>query len=160
MMNTLVYVLGITVFILFISLVGVLALQSSEEIDKEDQEEEETMNNGIYFNADEELKVSMNILNERLQQIITDNKCIQETFSTIEQELIKMRKSNQDTLRIEMNRIYYQYEPYQKITEYDKKAFDHICEDYKDIKGNSYVEKMEGIINKWEVVKSKEDLTK
>ena len=111
-MNTLIYVLGITVFILFISLVGVLTLQSTEEANKEEKKEEETIETGIYYSEDKELKVSMDILNERLQQIITDNKCIQETFSTIEQELIKIRKSNQDVLRIEMNRIYYEYEPY------------------------------------------------
>jgi hypothetical protein len=43
-------------------------------------------------------------------------------------------------MRYNMNRIYYKYQPYKKILEYDKKAFMKFYKDYHQMGGNTWID--------------------
>lgn len=166
-MDIFLFVTGVIMVLLFIGFIIAIPIigarfDTEEEKAKEQLEKVKTQIDGkqSYNMNSVSLQESINKLSAQLDQIIIDNKCIKENYITIEEQLIKLRHSNQDCLRIEMNRIYYKYLPYEKITKYDKEAFNRMYEDYKDIGGNSYIDTIHEEIKKWKVVESKEDLTK
>lgn len=166
-MDIFLFVTGIIMVLLFVGFIIAIPLigarvDTEEEKAKKQLEKVRTQidERQSYNMSSVSLQEGMNKLSAQLDQIITDNKCIKENYLTIEEQLIKLRHSNQDCLRIEMNRIYYKYLPYKKIAKYDKEAFARMYEDYKDIGGNSYIDTIHEEMKKWKVVESKEDLTK
>ena len=71
-----------------------------------------------------------------------------------------LTKSSNDLLRMDMNEIYYRYLPYKKILDYDRKCFIKLYDDYVDQGGNSYIQDINTELRSWEIVATKEDLTK
>lgn len=71
-----------------------------------------------------------------------------------------LTKSSNDLLRMDMNEIYYRYLPYKKILDYDRKCFIKLYDDYVEQGGNSYIQDINTELRSWEIVATKEDLTK
>ena len=75
-------------------------------------------------------------------------------------KLDSLIEASKDMLRKEMTDIYYQYLPYKKILQYDKKCFIKLYHDYGALKGNTYIDEIWGEIQTWEVVLESTDLDK
>lgn len=71
-----------------------------------------------------------------------------------------LTKSSNDLLRKDMTDIYYMYLPYKKILDFDRKCFTKLYDDYTAQGGNSYIQDINTELRSWEVVATKEDLTK
>lgn len=67
-------------------------------------------------------------------------------------------QSSNDTLRIELLRIYFNYRPYKKIPQWAKEAAVRLHEDYIKQDGNSFVEDLWAQMSTWEIVPSEEDV--
>ena len=69
-----------------------------------------------------------------------------------------LNAAQMDILRYNMNRIYYKYHPYKKILSADKKAFLKLYNDYKAMKGNTWIDELYKDLETWPIVSSEEDL--
>lgn len=67
-------------------------------------------------------------------------------------------QSSNDTLRIELLRIYFNYRPYKKIPQWAKEAAVKLHEDYIKQDGNSFVEDLWAQMSTWEIVPGEEDI--
>ena len=90
---------------------------------------------------------------------------IKEMTFNQEQRLIDIQKSidllnisQLDMLRYNMNRIYYKYRPYQKILDADKKAFIKLYNDYKGMKGNTWIDALYAELKEWPIVENEDEL--
>ncbi len=90
---------------------------------------------------------------------------IKEMTFNQEQRLIDIQKSidllnvsQLDMLRYNMNRIYYKYRPYQKILDADKKAFIKLYNDYKEMKGNTWIDALYAELKEWPIVENEDEL--
>lgn len=83
-------------------------------------------------------------------------------LETADQEIINkldnLIEASKDMLRKEMTDIYYEYLPYKKILQYDKKCFIKLYHDYGALKGNTYIDEIWAEIQTWEVVLESVDL--
>ena len=59
-----------------------------------------------------------------------------------------------------MNKLYYKYHPYKKILSADKKAFIKLYDDYKDMKGNTWIDALYNELITWEIVEDESELSK
>lgn len=92
---------------------------------------------------------------EELKEIDLDqNKCIQRIQTSID----RLNESQLDTMRYNMNRIYYKYQPYKKILDYDKKAFMKFYTDYHEMGGNTWIDQLYNELKDWDTVKNISDL--
>jgi len=67
-------------------------------------------------------------------------------------------QSSNDTLRIELLRIYFNYRPYKKIPQWAKEAAVKLHDDYIKQEGNSFVEDLWNQMSTWEIVPGEEDV--
>ena len=85
------------------------------------------------------------IKNEILKEISSD---ILANTETIEALVI----SAKDVLREKIMAIYHKNKYNRTLTEYEREALNQYYVDYKDLKGNSYIDKRYNRMNKWKVI--------
>lgn len=73
-------------------------------------------------------------------------------------KLDNLLKSTNDTMRLELLRVYFKYRPYKKIPQWTRESAAHIYEDYTAQEGNSFVEDLWNQMSTWEVVSSEHDI--
>ena len=69
-----------------------------------------------------------------------------------------LNQSQLDTMRYNMNKIYYKYRPYRKILSADKKAFIKIYNDYKSMDGNTWIDSLYAELKDWPIVEDEAEL--
>lgn len=90
---------------------------------------------------------------------IKDMTMEQEKKLTDVQNKVNMLNNSQlDMLRYNMNKLYYKYRPYKKILSADKKAFIKLYNDYKDMKGNTWIDALHAEVITWEIVEDESEL--
>lgn len=99
----------------------------------------------------EERKEALKPLVEALEEI----KVIDTTQN---QKLDNLLQSSNDTLRIELLRMYFNYRPYKKIPQWAKEAAVKLHDDYVKQDGNTFVQDLWVQMSTWEVVPGEEDL--
>lgn len=80
---------------------------------------------------------------------------IQERFIQTTEDFERIQR---DSIRLNLIKIYYEYQPYRKILDYEKKAFVELYKDYEELHGNSYVKSIYEEVITWEVVHSRRQL--
>lgn len=101
----------------------------------------------------EEKEVMEKILSEFFENKLEPIKnSIDIMHNKIDDEFNLLKKSTNDILRREINKIYYTYAPYKKIPQYDKQQLAAMVEDYFEQGGNSYVEGLWEEMKNWEGV--------
>lgn len=83
---------------------------------------------------------------------------IEEINDRQNRKLDDLLRSSNDTLRIELLRIYFSYRPYKKIPQWAKEAAVKLHEDYIKQDGNSFIGDLWKQMVTWEVVPSEEDV--
>ena len=78
----------------------------------------------------------------------------------VQKSLDLINKSQFDVLRYNMNKLYYKYHPYKKILSADKKAFIKLYDDYKDMKGNTWIDALYNELITWEIIEDESELSK
>lgn len=73
-------------------------------------------------------------------------------------KLDDLLRSSNDTLRIELLRLYFNYRPYKKIPQWAKEAAVKLHDDYIKQDGNTFVQDLWMQMSTWEVVPGEEDL--
>lgn len=73
-------------------------------------------------------------------------------------KLDDLLRSSNDTLRIELLRLYFNYRPYKKIPQWAKEAAVKLHDDYIKQDGNSFIEDLWAQMSTWEIVPSEEDV--
>ena len=81
-------------------------------------------------------------------------------ITSIQDKLDLLNNAQMDMMRYNMNRIFYKYLPYKKILACDKKAFTKLYNDYKSMKGNTWIDDLYNQIKDWAIVETQEDLEK
>ena len=76
----------------------------------------------------------------------------------IQKSIDLLNVSQLDMLRYNMNRIYYKYRPYKRILDADKKAFIKLYNDYKEMKGNTWIDALYAELKEWPIVENEEEL--
>lgn len=76
----------------------------------------------------------------------------------IQKSIDLLNVSQLDMLRYNMNRIYYKYRPYKKILDADKKAFIKLYNDYKEMKGNTWIDALYAELKEWPIVENEDEL--
>lgn len=83
---------------------------------------------------------------------------IEEINDRQNRKLDDLLRSSNDTLRIELLRIYFSYRPYKKIPQWAKEAAVKLHDDYIKQDGNSFIGDLWKQMVTWEVVPSEEDV--
>ena len=73
-------------------------------------------------------------------------------------KLDELIESSNDTMRLEICRIYYKYLPYRKILQYDKESVAKLYYDYHQQGGNTFIDDVWNDIKDWEVVRGWQDI--
>ena len=76
----------------------------------------------------------------------------------IQKSIDLLNVSQLDMLRYNMNRIYYKYRPFKKILDADKKAFIKLYNDYKEMKGNTWIDALYAELKEWPIVENEDEL--
>lgn len=92
---------------------------------------------------------------DEIRQTVQSVKRIQEKFEDTAADFERIQR---DSIRLNLIKIYYEYQPYKKILDYEKKAFVELYKDYEELHGNSYVKTIYDEVNTWKVVHSKREL--
>ena len=105
------------------------------------------------------------LLEENCTVIIASLNEIKEMTLNQEEQLHKLQDSvnliteaQLDTMRYDMNAIYYKYRPYKKILSADKKAFIKFYEDYHSMGGNTWIDALYADVVKWETIEDEDEL--
>lgn len=80
-----------------------------------------------------------------------------------EQQTIKLDslvKSSNDTMRVELTRIYFKYQPYKKIPQWAKESATHLYDDYVSQDGNTFIKGLWEQMSTWEVVPNETHIEK
>ena len=99
-------------------------------------------------------EVIMSSLNEIKQMTLQQEDklvALQASLDLINQALL-------DTMRYNMNRLYYKYRPYKKILDADKKAFMKFYTDYHSMGGNTWIDSLYQEVITWEIVGDESEL--
>lgn len=103
----------------------------------------------------------LNYLNEIKQSVLEDTKNILQEIKEINIEQSKnlkiLNQGSKDVLRQKIMTIYHQYKREQKMPIFAKEAVDELYKDYKAQKGNSYIDKYYGRMNRWEIYQEEFD---
>ena len=73
-------------------------------------------------------------------------------------KLDKLLRSTNDTMRLELLRVYFHYRPYKQIPQWAKEAAVKLHDDYIAQDGNTFVGDLWNQMSQWEVVPSEEDI--
>lgn len=95
--------------------------------------------------------VSKNIVPPILTEIETIN-------GEQNKKLDSLVKSTNDTMRLELLRVYFHYRPYKQIPQWAKEAAVKLHDDYVAQDGNTFVGDLWNQMSQWEVVPSEEDI--
>ena len=95
--------------------------------------------------------VSKNIIPPILEEIETIN-------GEQNKKLDCLVNSTNDTMRLELLRVYFHYRPYKKIPQWAKEAAVKLHDDYVAQDGNTFVADLWAQLSQWEVVPSEEDI--
>jgi hypothetical protein len=68
------------------------------------------------------------------------------------EKLDNLVKSSNDTMRLELLRIYFKYQPCKKIPQWAKESAAHLYEDYTAQDGNSFIGSLWKEMETWEVI--------
>lgn len=105
------------------------------------------------------------LLEENCTVIMASLNEIKEMTLNQEEQLQKLQDSvnliteaQLDTMRYDMNAIYYKYRPYKKILSADKKAFIKFYEDYHSMGGNTWIDALYADVVKWETIEDENEL--
>lgn len=90
-------------------------------------------------------------LAEDLKEIKARNKAQDDTLE-------KLVHSSNDMLRAEIVKIYYRYQPHQKMLQYSRELLEKLYHDYKNQGGNSFIEGLYNEMTTWPVVRTDKDL--
>ena len=69
-----------------------------------------------------------------------------------EEDLEAIKISVRDVLREKIMAIYHKNKTDRTMTEYEREALDQYYKDYHALRGNSYIDKRMGRMNKWQVI--------
>lgn len=118
-------------------------------------EERKKETEALFNSLKDEMLEAFDDKTEELKEIDLDqNKCIQRIQTSID----RLNESQLDTMRYNMNRIYYKYQPYKKILDYDKKAFMKFYTDYHQMGGNTWIDQLYNELKDWDTVQNISDL--
>lgn len=76
------------------------------------------------------------------------------------EKLDKLLKSSNDTIRVELTRIYFKYRSYKKIPQWAKQSASNLYDDYVAQDGNTFIKGLWLQICEWEVVSNENDVYK
>ena len=93
-----------------------------------------------------------------LQPLVNSLEEIKDIDKTQNIKLDNLLQSSNDTLRIELLRLYFNYRPYKKIPQWAKEAAVKLHDDYVKQDGNTFVEDLWAQMSTWEVVPGEEDI--
>ena len=93
-----------------------------------------------------------------LQPLVNSLEEIKDIDKTQNIKLDNLLQSSNDTLRIELLRLYFNYRPYKKIPQWAKEAAVKLHDDYVKQDGNTFVEDLWSQMSTWEVVPGEEDI--
>ena len=82
----------------------------------------------------------------------------EERLINLQDSMDLMNQAQLDSLRYNMNNLYYKYRPYKKILDADKKAFMKFYKDYHSMGGNTWIDSLYEEIITWEIVESESEL--
>lgn len=97
-------------------------------------------------------------LQESLQPIVDTLEELKIIDTTQNIKLDNLLQSSNDTLRIELLRLYFNYRPYKKIPQWAKEAAVKLHDDYVKQDGNTFIEDLWAQMSTWEVVPGEEDI--
>lgn len=92
---------------------------------------------------------------EEIRKTVQSVQAIQQKFENTAADFERIQR---DSIRLNLIKIYYEYQPYKKILDYEKKAFVELYKDYEELHGNSYVKTIYDEVNTWKVVHSRREL--
>ena len=93
-----------------------------------------------------------------LQPLVNSLEEIKDIDKTQNIKLDNLLQSSNDTLRIELLRLYFNYRPYKKIPQWAQEAAVKLHDDYVKQDGNTFVEDLWSQMSTWEVVPGEEDI--
>ena len=76
------------------------------------------------------------------------------------EKLDRLVKSSNDTMRVELTRIYFKYQPYKKIPQWAKESATHLYDDYVSQDGNTFIKGLWEQMSTWEVVPNETHIEK
>lgn len=82
----------------------------------------------------------------------------EEQLHKLQDSVNLIKEAQLDTMRYDMNAIYYKYRPYKKILSADKKAFIKFYEDYHSMGGNTWIDALHADVVKWETIEDESEL--
>lgn len=99
-------------------------------------------------------EVIMSSLNEIKQMTLQQ----EDKLVALQASLDLINQAQLDTMRYNMNRLYYKYRPYKKILDADKKAFMKFYTDYHSMGGNTWIDSLYQEVITWEIVGDESEL--
>ena len=105
------------------------------------------------------LEQNCSVIMGSLEEIKKMSVAQEKQITEVQKSLDLINKSKLDVLRYNMNKLYYKYHPYKKILSADKKAFIKLYDDYKDMKGNTWIDALYNELITWEIVEDESELT-
>lgn len=93
-----------------------------------------------------------------LEELKAQNKDQYNALNKLQASINLINETELDTMRYQMNRLYYKYRPYKKILDYDKKAFLKFYNDYHSRGGNTWIDSIYPEVASWEVVQDINEL--
>lgn len=82
----------------------------------------------------------------------------EEKLITLQDSIDLITQAQLDSMRYNMNRLYYKYRPYKKILGADKKAFMKFYNDYHLMGGNTWIDSLYNEVKDWEIVEDESEL--
>lgn len=74
------------------------------------------------------------------------------TITKNDKDLAALMISQRDVLREKIMRIYHTYKHERAFPLYEQEALNQYYKDYKELKGNSYIDKYYGRMSKWQII--------
>lgn len=122
--------------------------------DNEEKRIEEVFERKVPGLLDKNCEVIINSLKEIKDMTLNQEERLEKLQASID----LLNTSQLDVLRYNMNCLYYKYRPYKKILDADKQAFIKLYNDYKGMKGNTWIDSLYNEVVEWPIVQSYEEL--
>ena len=128
--------------------------------EKSHKEEEKRIESVLEKKIPGLLEKNQSILMDSLDELKSLTLNQEERLTKVQNSIDQLYLAQKDMLRYDMNRIYYKYHPYKKILDADKKAFLKLYDDYKSMKGNTWIDELHKDLETWPIVASEAELKK